>query len=52
MEASSARFRLIVTDGVFSMDGDVAPLDRVCDLADRHQALVMVGRGVNGGAGS
>jgi glycine C-acetyltransferase len=36
------RLRLIATDGVFSMDGDVAPLDRICDLADRFRALVMV----------
>ncbi len=36
------RLRMIATDGVFSMDGDVAPLERICDLADRHRALVMV----------
>jgi glycine C-acetyltransferase len=36
------RVRMIATDGVFSMDGDVAPLERICDLADRYQALVMV----------
>lgn len=41
-EAASARFRLIATDGVFSMHGDLAPLDRICDLADRYDALVMV----------
>lgn len=36
------RFKLIVTDGVFSMDGLVAPLDRICDLADKYDAMVMV----------
>jgi glycine C-acetyltransferase len=36
------RLRMIATDGVFSMDGDIAPLERVCDLADRYGALVMV----------
>ncbi len=41
-EASDARFRIIVTDGVFSMDGFVAPLDKICDLAEKYNALVMV----------
>ncbi|HEY9408911.1 MAG TPA: glycine C-acetyltransferase, partial [Jiangellaceae bacterium] len=41
-EASDARFRLIATDGVFSMDGYLAPLDQICDLADAYDALVMV----------
>ncbi|MDX1682746.1 MAG: glycine C-acetyltransferase, partial [Phycisphaeraceae bacterium] len=41
-EASDARFRMIATDGVFSMDGIVAPLADICELADRYQALVMV----------
>lgn len=39
---NSARFKLIVTDGVFSMDGLVAPLDKICDLADKYDALVMI----------
>lgn len=40
--ASDARFRMVVTDGVFSMDGYFAPLDQICDLADAYDALVMV----------
>ncbi len=39
--AKDARFRIIVTDGVFSMDGDIAKLDQICDLADKYDALVM-----------
>jgi glycine C-acetyltransferase len=58
-EAQSQRFRIIVTDGVFSMDGNVAPMDKICDLAEKYNSLVMVdechsagvvgktGRGVN-----
>lgn len=41
-EASSCRYRLIATDGVFSMDGSIAKLKEICDLADRYQAIVMV----------
>lgn len=40
--ADGARFKVIVTDGVFSMDGVLAPLDKICDLADQYDALVMV----------
>jgi glycine C-acetyltransferase len=41
-DAAGARYRLIATDGVFSMDGYFAPLDEICDLAERYNALVMV----------
>lgn len=41
-KAAGNRFRIIVTDGVFSMDGNVAPLDRICQLAEKYDALVMV----------
>ncbi|WP_300285753.1 glycine C-acetyltransferase [uncultured Alistipes sp.] len=40
--AQAQRFRIVVTDGVFSMDGNVAPMDRICELARRYDALVMV----------
>ncbi|HEY3296199.1 MAG TPA: glycine C-acetyltransferase [bacterium] len=41
-ESQTSRFRLVVTDGVFSMDGDIAPLAAICDLAEKYDALVMV----------
>ncbi|MBQ2122773.1 MAG: glycine C-acetyltransferase [Bacteroidaceae bacterium] len=41
-ESQEQRFRIIVTDGVFSMDGNVAPMDKICDLAEKYNALVMV----------
>ncbi|MDD3080139.1 MAG: glycine C-acetyltransferase [Paludibacter sp.] len=41
-KAQSTRFRLIVTDGVFSMDGNVAPLDKIYELADKYDAMVMI----------
>ena len=42
IQAQDQRFRIIVTDGVFSMDGNVAPMDRICELAEKYNALVMV----------
>ena len=42
IKAQAQRYRVIVTDGVFSMDGFVAPLDKICDLADKYNAMVMV----------
>lgn len=41
-EAADCRFRIIATDGVFSMDGNVAPMDKICELAEKYDALVMV----------
>lgn len=41
-EAQAQRYRIIVTDGVFSMDGNVAPMDKICDLAEKYNAMVMV----------
>ena len=41
-ETQAQRFRIIVTDGVFSMDGNVAPVDKICELAEKYDALVMV----------
>lgn len=41
-EAQAQRYRIICTDGVFSMDGNVAPMDKICDLAEKYDALVMV----------
>jgi glycine C-acetyltransferase len=40
--ADNARFKIIVTDGVFSMDGLLAPLDKICDLAEKYDAMVMI----------
>ena len=41
-DAAGARVKLIATDGVFSMDGNVAPMDKICELAEKYDALVMV----------
>jgi glycine C-acetyltransferase len=41
-EAQNTRLRMVATDGVFSMDGDIAKIDKICDLADKYDALVMV----------
>ena len=41
-ETQGARYRMIATDGVFSMDGDIAKLDEICDLADKYKAMVMI----------
>ena len=41
IKSQDQRFRIIVTDGVFSMDGDIAKMDEICDLADKYDALLM-----------
>jgi len=41
-ETQGVRYRMIATDGVFSMDGDIAKLDEICDLADKYKAMVMI----------
>jgi len=41
-EEKNARLKLIVTDGVFSMDGDIAPLDKICNIAGKYDALVFI----------
>ena len=41
-EEKNARLKLIVTDGVFSMDGDIAPLDKICEVAKKYDALVFI----------
>lgn len=43
LKSSNARIKMIVTDGVFSMDGNVAPLDKICELAKKYEALTFVG---------
>ena len=48
-DAQEQRFRIIVTDGVFSMDGNVAPVDRICELAEKYDALVMVDKSHSAG---
>lgn len=42
LKSTDARVKMIVTDGVFSMDGNVAPLKEICDLADKYNAIVFV----------
>jgi glycine C-acetyltransferase len=41
-DEKNARLKLIVTDGVFSMDGDIAPLDKICNVAEKYDALVFI----------